>query len=288
MKMSNACRILLVSKTSKVSLLSEEDLQRLQESGAADADQLRQGHTEHNTTLDVIRTALKGHEVCERRIEDVHTDDIIEKDLVITVGGDGTVLAVSGMVSNIPILSVNSDPTRSIGNYTRCTRDGFADTFIAYLQGNAHIENIPRLKLEIEGDRLHYPILNDCLFTNQNPAAMTKYTICVDDHVERQYSSGVWVSTGAGSTGAIHSAGMASVAAHEPALLFKVREPFTRHGQISLTEGCQLPPRGLTLTPGLPGIQVFIDGAHQCKAIPPGTCISFSAYTHDLQLITPK
>lgn len=283
--MSSSCRILLVSKTSKVSLLSEEDLQRLQESGAADADQLRQGHIEHNLTLDVIRAALQEFDVCERRIEDVHNDDILDKDLIVTVGGDGTVLAVSGMVNHLPILAVNSDPTRSVGNYTRCIRDNFEHTLDAFFKGNTAIEEIPRLQLEIEGDRQHYPILNDCLFTNQNPAAMTKYTIEVGDEQERHYSSGVWISTGAGSTGAIHSAGMKSVDAHQAALLYKVREPFTRHGKIELTQGCQLPPQGLSLTPGLPGIQIFIDGAHQSKPIPPGTRIHFSAYSHPLKLI---
>ena len=285
--MSSNCRILLVSKTAKVSLLTEDDLQRLQESGAADADQLRQGHIEHNLTLDVIRSVLQEFDVCERRVEDVHNDDVLDKDLVVTVGGDGTVLAVSGMVYDVPILAVNSDPTRSIGNYTRCMRTNFESTLHDYLDGKTSIEEIPRLQLEIEDDRQHYPILNDCLFTNQNPAAMTKYTIEVGEEQERHYSSGVWISTGAGSTGAIHSAGMNSVDAHQAALLYKVREPFTRHGQINLTNGCQIPPQGLSLTPGLPGIQVFIDGAHQSKLIPPGTKIQFSAYSHPLQLIRP-
>ena len=286
--MTTAKRILIVSKTSKVTLLSEDDLKRLQDSGAADAEQLVNGQIEHNCSLDVIRKALTGHDVCERRIEDVHSEDIVNKDLIITVGGDGTVLAVSGLVNNIPILSVNSDPTRSIGNYTRCMRDDFAAMFQAWLDQTAPIESIPRLMMEIAGDRQLYPILNDCLFTNHNPAAMTRYTIEVNGESERQYSSGLWISTGAGSTGAIHSAGMDTVPAHTPALLFKVREPFLRHGPISINEGCQTPPQGLIVTPGIPGINVYVDGAHQCKSILPGTAVTFSTCPHDLHLVTHK
>ncbi len=286
--MSPRKHILLIAKTSKVTLLSDQDLARLQESGAANAESLRTGQFEHNKSLDLIRSTLSQHDVCERRVEELHSQDVIGKDLIVSVGGDGTVLAVSGLISNTPIIAVNSDPSRSVGNYTRCNRDQFADRFHAWLDDEHHIEQIPRLIVDIDGDRQQYRILNDCLFTNNNPAAMTRYTISVDGVSEQQFSSGVWISSSAGSTGAIHSAGMPSVPAQDPALLFKVREPFTRRGSINICEGTQVPPRGLQLTTGIPGIHLYIDGAHQCKILQPGTRISFSACPHPLLLVTDK
>ncbi len=56
--------------------------------------------------------------------------EINNKDLVISVGGDGTFLEVSHYIRNgIPVLGVNSNPERSIG-YFCCTH---AEKFEIYL-----------------------------------------------------------------------------------------------------------------------------------------------------------
>jgi len=45
--------------------------------------------------------------------EELHRGSMIDKDLVIAVGGDGTILnTASFMDDSIPVLGVNSDPTR--------------------------------------------------------------------------------------------------------------------------------------------------------------------------------
>lgn len=279
-------RILLISKTPKTASLSDEDLARLEHSGAANAEQLRHAASEHGQSLESVRSDLLGHDVLDRRVSEISEEDLSGRDLIVTVGGDGTVLAACGLITDTPMLCVNSDPSRSIGNYTRCNRDAFRQLFQDFLQQQHVIERIPRLRLEINDTPEPHLILNDCLFTNQNPAAMTRYTINVDGEQEQQFSSGVWISTGAGSTGAIHSAGMDAVDAHQSALLFKVREAFLRHGAIRLTEGCQMPPRGLELCTAIPGINLYIDGAHRCKKLQPGSTVRFFASPSPLQLVT--
>ena len=45
--------------------------------------------------------------------EELHRGSMVDKDLVIAVGGDGTILnTASFMDDSIPVLGVNSDPTR--------------------------------------------------------------------------------------------------------------------------------------------------------------------------------
>ncbi len=278
--------ILVVSKIPKLTLLSEQDIDRMSEHGIVDVEQLKTGKQEHDISLNAVLDHLSGHHVTQRTLADVSKDDIEGKDLVITVGGDGTVLAVNGIIGNTPILSVNSDPSRSVGNYTRGNRDTFPQLFDLWLEQKHQEERIPRLEATIEGDDSIYRFLNDCLFTNKNPAAMTRYIITTDDNTERQFSSGVWVSTGSGSTGAIHSAGMQPVSAHQPALLYKVREAFTLHAPITLLEDTQIPPRKLSLCPSILGINLYIDGDYQFKELAPGASVEFKASAEPLILIT--
>ena len=51
------------------------------------------------------------------------------------------------------------------------------------------------------------PILNDILFANLYPAAVTRYKIKYNGRQEVHKSSGVWISTATGSTAAISAAG---------------------------------------------------------------------------------
>ena len=73
--------------------------------------------------------------------------------------------------------------------------------------------------------------------------------------------------------------------ANQSALLYKIREPFTRRGDIHLLEDTQVPPRGLSLIATIPGIQLYIDGAHEYKRIAPGTKAIFHTCDNPLLLI---
>ena len=202
--------------------------------------------------------------------------DCDDVDLVVCLGGDGTVFGVQRWLTTQPLLAVNSDPQRSIGHVTRLTIDRVAAAIEAWENGSAQEELLPRLQVCIADKAdpscdLKQPFLNDCLFTNQNPAEMTRYKLESPDGEEVHYSSGVWISTAAGSTAAIASAGFGQTFEdHESALLFLVREPFTQRCPTRLIKGAQLPPQHLALTAALPGMQIFdIDGAHSARPVPP-------------------
>ena len=64
-----------------------------------------------------------------------------------------------------------------------------------------------RMYAYVDGVQCHVPVLNDALLVTDCPAATAKYVIQNEGRAQKQFSSGVWISTAAGSTGAIHSAG---------------------------------------------------------------------------------
>jgi NAD+ kinase len=276
-------RILLIAKVPLVERLPDAVIARLDASGAMSEAKLRDSAARQQHAIAAVRAALSGYDVRERRVFDLRPDDAAEADLVVTAGGDGTVFTANTLSTAAPFLTVNSDPKGSLGHFTRACADDVPRLLDAWMRDRAEFQDIPRLRIRTATCDL--PILNDALFTNRNPAAMSRYRIDDGTVCERQRSSGVWVSTAAGSTGGIHSAGMQPVPALQSALLFKVREPFHAFGRIAMLEGRQIPVSGLRLTAAVPGMALYLDGPNITVPLEPGETADISAAARPLRLV---
>jgi NAD+ kinase len=77
---------------------------------------LQDRHRVHEQTIRVCKDALsrrQAHVKFEMHLRDELQSPIRDVDLVITVGGDGTLLQASHYLdSSVPVLGVNSDPTQ--------------------------------------------------------------------------------------------------------------------------------------------------------------------------------
>ena len=276
--------VLLVSKTPLARRLAIEDRDRLTAGGVLDERRLEASAERQQEALTAVRAALHGLTVREIPVEEVQPGDASGMSLVITVGGDGTVFTANTLVTAAPFLTVNSDPERSVGHFTRFTAATVAAGVDAWRRGVAQHEPLHRLAISV--GETTYRILNDVLFSHSNPAVLARYVLECDGQREFQRSSGVWISTAHGSTGAIHSAGVEPVPGHLPALLFKVREPFLAREQVTLLEGTQLPPRGLILIPALPGMALYLDGPNLTVPVAPGMMIDIRAAAVPLTLVS--
>ncbi len=279
-------RILVVTKTPLAERLGAEDLERLRSSGVLESRRLQAAASHHHDALVAVRRAFAGETLIERAVEQVVRADAAGVDLVVTVGGDGTVFTANALDVPVPYLTVNSDPESSIGHFARARADTVGALVARWRTGGAKLEEVPRLSVRVGTNT--WQVLNDCLFSSHNPAAMTRYLLECDGRREHQRSSGVWVATAAGSTAAIHSAGAEPVPPHLPALLFRVREPFqpSRDQEVaSILADSQLPPRGLRLTPAVPGISLYIDGPNITVPLPAGITAEFSASPVPLRLV---
>lgn len=274
-------RILLIAKRPMLERITVEESQRRGQALAG----LQQSAQTHAESLDRVRGDLAGTDLLERSIDAVLATDADDRDLIVTVGGDGTTLATSVLSATRPVISVNSDPSRSVGHFTRCTATGFAALLAAFRAGTHRIQDQHRLEVSVDGAPAQR-FLNDCLFTSRHPALTTRYVLHADGRHETQMSSGVWVSTAVGSTGAIRSAGMRPVPQDGAALLFKVREPFQGRGSVRILEGSQVPPRGLSLTATMPGIDCYLDGAYRRIELGYGSTAVFAPAAEPLPLVT--
>ena len=134
-----------------------------------------------------------------------------EDDLVIAVGQDGLVSNTAKYLSGQPILGVNPDPGRFDGVLLPFTEATFERSLKATLQGDAQTKQVTLAKAEL-ADGQTLLAFND-FFIGARSHVSARYSIEIDDQQEVQSSSGIIVSTGAGSTGWLQSvyAGAAGV-----------------------------------------------------------------------------
>jgi hypothetical protein len=131
--------------------------------------------------------------------------DFIGRDLVIVLGGDGTLTSISHNIdAATPVMGVNShprddDPEGSFGFYMDSNVGTFADDVRQALTGKAIVNDLPRLQAIIDstsGNRFTTdPAMNDLLIANTHQYAPSKYHLRRGDMKCEQQSSGLLFST---------------------------------------------------------------------------------------------
>ena len=224
-------------------------------------------------TLDV---GLKIHAI-ERTI--VPTFLFAPTDLVVAIGQDGLVANVAKYVGVQPIVPINPDPARFDGILLPFAPRRARSAVERVLDGTARIRTITLAQAKLDdGQRL---IAFNDLFIGARTHVSAGYAIGIGDRRETQSSSGVLVSTGAGSTGWLSSvfnmaAGVAALTGGTPGhpitlawedrrLVFVVREPFaSKHSQTTLVSGVIEPGTQLVLESRMPtGGVIFSDGVER-------------------------
>ena len=179
-------------------------------------------------TLDAVKNTLLRQGVSALVVERNQVDKQCcwKKDLVITVGGDGTFLRASHFVEDSPMLGVNMDPQRKVGFFTRSTEKDFAIKFNNLREGKAKIVELPRLKVHIAGKIIPDRALNEVFFGDRLPFKMCRYKLTIGRKSEEQRSSGVLISTGAGSHAWMQSARGKRFPITSEKMEYLVREPY--------------------------------------------------------------
>ena len=165
----------------------------------------------HDKSLESVKNVLselqntKEIRIEIRAREQVRRADFIGRDLVIVLGGDGTLTSISHNIdAKTPVMGVNShpinqDPEGSYGFYMDSDIETFSEDIQLALSGKAIINDIPRLQAIIDstsGNRFTTdPAMNDLLIANTHQYAPSKYHLRRGDKKCRQQSSGLLFST---------------------------------------------------------------------------------------------
>lgn len=239
---------------------------------------------EHVHTLERIHQLLQDRGIAFRTIPIEQLGPVGKVDLVITVGGDGTVLATSHFVKSQPILGVKSFGHKSVGFFCAATRGTVARFLDAIAKRGMKPRSLSRLQVRMGGHRLEELVLNECLFAHGSPAALTEYRLTIGKTTEFQRSSGVWVSTAAGSTAAIAGAGGAPMALDSDELQYRVREPYTQRHRYRFIDGVLPENAAIKITSLTPHGTLSIDGAHIQYPAPEGTQITIKRAKENLRI----
>jgi len=249
----------------------------IERSGGDFNDYEKEHETFHNSLSKVQRnlSSVLKNKIVERSF--LPSFIFNDKQIVITVGQDGLVANTAKYVKQIPIIAVNPDKERfdgvllpfDAGNFLVAVDKVIANNY------NSKLTSFAEAKLN-DGQRLL--AFND-LFIGATSHVSARYKITYNKKTEEQSSSGIIVSTQAGSTGWLSSIFNMSFGIHkfiekdnskkkyvklkDNQLMFAVREPFASKktqveteagiitGQAKLIIQSFMPNNGLIFSDGI-------------------------------------
>jgi NAD+ kinase len=162
-----------------------------------------------------------------QRKDGVPRENVPEKaDLVIVIGGDGTLLSIAHLAAqeNVPVMGVNLG---RLGFLTEVPLDEMYLTIDAFLEGNTNIIS-PRQMLEAETKGGTFYCLNDFVINKGALARMIQCAIWIDGkEIATSKADGLIISTPTGSTAYSLSAGGPIIQPSIPAFIIAPICPHT-------------------------------------------------------------
>ncbi|HHH28181.1 MAG TPA: NAD(+) kinase [Polyangiaceae bacterium] len=242
-------------------------------------------HEEHTATVKEVKQALAECGAKFTRIRRHRFDDD-EFDLVVTVGGDGTLLRASHSLGDTPVLGINSAPSSSVGFFCGARKGAVLPAIKAALAVELECAELNRMQVAVNGEVVHARVLNDALFCHQSPAATSRYIIAYDGVEEEQKSSGFWVGPAAGSTAAQRSAGGKVLPLTSKQLQLVVREPYTPNddpnelAHVLVEDGNELVVRSKSRK-----MRLYLDGPDTIVRVTLGDVVTFRSAPEPLRLL---
>lgn len=187
---------------------------------------------EQGSTLDKVKKTLEKYCI---EFNLANRDKLSKKkfrkpDLIIAVGGDGTFLRAAHFVGSQLLLGVNSDVKNKEGFFMKSDKNDFEGRLRDIMKRKIKIKKLSRLEASIDGKKIETLALNEFFIGPRKSYHAAKYMIYADGKKERQKSSGILVTTPAGSNAWAKSCSGKALPLNSRKYQFIVREPY--EGQV--------------------------------------------------------
>jgi NAD+ kinase len=285
-------KVIVVAKRSSYSRLTDGDVdqraQLLIERGDPAVRKWIPAHEQHVRTLDLVEKALARFGVESIVLHGSHASfEARDVALVVTVGGDGTLLAASHSVgADVPILGVNSAPKYSVGFFCAGRAQGIVRCLGDALEGTMKSVTLTRMSVKVNGQIRSERVLNEALFCHSDPAATSSYIVQVGRIKEEQRSSGFWIGPAAGSTAAQRSAGGKVLPLTSKKLQLVIREPYYVRGQRYQIVRTEIGERSrCVIRSKMHHARIFLDGPYQAINVRLGDEVIFSRSPQTLRVL---
>jgi NAD+ kinase len=247
---------------------------------------LERADLHHGETLVEVREALEKLGIRARFRDRSQVGAVDDFDLVITVGGDGTLLSVSHCVGDTAVFGINSAPYDSVGFLCSARRGNVFERLAALVAGRLSLTRLARMRVTVDGKVVHTRVLNDCLYAHKNPAMTARYFLVVGGYQEEQKSSGIWIGPAAGSTAAIRSAGGRRLAPASQMIQFVVREPYNPRGDAyEYSRGLVAPGEVFEVWNKMREAALYIDGPRTVVPLEIGQRVRFDLSPETLNVV---
>ncbi len=288
--MSDEPPVLVVRRRSELQRIRERGEQELLARLAPEERALLElAHREHEASCEAAFETLGAMGVPWEEVEEPTEARCATARLLLTLGGDGTLLRASHAVPpGVPVLAINTSPSTSVGHFAAAAGPAPArEALAAALEGRLPASELHRMAVRRDGELLTARVLNDVLFSHACPASTSRYRIALRGETADHRSSGVWIGPAAGSTAAIRSAGGQELPADDPRLQFVVREPYTPPGHPlpPLCRGLVAPEETLWIRSRMEEGMLYVDGAHRRFAVPYGSELGLRRSDQPLTLL---
>jgi len=226
------------------------------------------------------------------------------KNLVISLGGDGTLLHASHYVGkNIRLLGINSSPESSVGHMCALKPEDIAHHLKQIIEDENNFKKVQRLQIcyqptekssdkKADDQELPYELsilplcLNDTLVCHEHPAETSRIQMSLYERktqkieqTSKVFSSGLWVSTVMGQTAAISSYGFPKEKQESDSVFVVVREPYFPKNCVSYPKKFQF--HGMTKQLHIKSQMrgnglICVDGPDSCAHFNLGTEVVFN------------
>ncbi len=249
---------------------------------------IKSSHEEHECTLREVQKILDDLGARTHVVSVPHQPFSVRGvSLVVTVGGDGTLLAASHQCDGrTPVLGINSAPSTSVGFFCglkpgRRLRSSLSKA----LEGDLPSLALARMEVRVNRRLVSRRVLNEALFCHASPAATSRYIVQIDNEAENHKSSGFWIGPAAGSTAAQHSAGGKVLPMTSKRLQFVVREPYMLTGRLRFAKTLVREGDALIVYNKMREAKLFLDGPHNVIDIGLGARLRFSLSPEPLRVL---
>ncbi len=287
-------RVIVVAKKSALARLQggegDTRAQRLIDDGHETVRKWKPAHEQHARAVELVYETLEKLGVETLLLHGAQAEfDPVGASLVVSVGGDGTLLAASHNVSDVPLLGVNSAPRYSVGFFCAARGRTTSSLLRRALEEKAPTVQLHRMAVRINGQIRSERVLNEALYCHAEPAATSNYIVQAGGKKEEQRSSGIWVGPAAGSTAALRSAGGRILPLTSKKLQMVVREPYVGRGRAPQLVRCVVAQEDkITAWSKMERVRVFLDGPYRMLRARLGDEVSFEASTQPLTVVGLK
>lgn len=284
-------RILLVYKRSiyKQQVLDgkNDHLKKLLQKKHFTTKNLIDAYKKNQKAIQMVKHIVTRHKIKCQLSARGHLQNINKYDLILALGGDGTFLRTAQHVRQALIMGINSQPGVSVGALCSVTIDDLNQKLDEILSGHYKIKELSRIQIKLNGKVMARESVNDVLFSNNSPAATSRYIIAHDHKSEEHKSSGVWISTAKGSTAAIHAAGGEIMSDDDERLQFHTRELYQgKLAPYKITKGYIESRTPLKIISKMIKSQIFLDGPTTHYPVKFGDELIFSLSKNKLRVVS--